>query len=103
MVFTRTADVAFTHKGEIELQYLAISHQTFMVSIPDTNPGSNTAINTSIPPYTARRPASPTWAGPKARFEGEGRQAVYLKAVRTVLQHLDEKGWEGIKAENCRI
>lgn len=95
MVFTRGTDDDFTHKGEIELQDLTSSHQMPTVPVPDTNPGSKTVSNTSIPTYTAHRPASTTWAGPTERFEGKGRNAVYLRAVRTVLQHLDEQGWEG--------
>jgi len=96
MVLTRVTDDDFTHPGEIGLEDLANSRESFTVSAPNKNTGANTASKTSIPTYTAsRRPASPTWTGPKERFGGEGRQALYLRAVRTVLQHLDEQGWEG--------
>jgi len=96
MVLTRVTDDDFTRPGDIELQNLDhLSQQVPTVSVPGANPGSKTAINTSVPPYTAPRPASPTWAGPNERLEGQGRQAVYLRAIRTVLQHLDEQGWKG--------
>lgn len=123
MVVAHDADESFAHTGEIELQefdplshsatgevahhkFDSLSHRaTGEFELQEFGPLVHRTHTVSVPASDlttprSRRPASPTLDGPNKRFQGAGRDAEYLRAVRNVLLHLEEEsGGEEAKQE----